>query len=443
MKRIGASLQLRLSVSLALAILLVGALAGGLAFRAALEEAHELQDDTLRQVALLFDRQPLPPSAAQADAPQDSDEDSRVLVQLLGEPHPAARALPLPPGLADGLHTLEIQGETYRALVRGSAAGQRIAVLQPTELRDEIAREGALRALVPLLVLVPVLLLVVAHLVRKMFRPIAVLSREIDRRADDALHPVDEAPLPLEVRPFAVAINRMLGRVEQSMQVQRRFVADAAHELRSPLTALSLQAERLAEADMSAPARDRLAALRQGIARGRRLLDQLLGLARAQAPAQSVPREGARPASVQQVFREVLEDLMPLAEARGIDIGVEGEQDALVRLDAFELAAVIRNLVDNAVRYTPEGGQVDLSVRLASGRAVLCVEDSGPGIAPGERERVFDPFYRVPGSSQSGAGLGLSIVRTLLARIGGDIDLAYRDEAAATGLRVRLVLPLA
>ena len=147
---------------------------------------------------------------------------------------------------------------------------------QETGVRDEIARDSALRTLMPFLILVPVLLLIVANLVRKMFRPIAALSAEIDQRAEQELHPVEEGHLPAEVRPFVVAINRLLARVNQSMETQRRFVADAAHELRSPFTALSLQAERLAEADMSNLARGRLMTLRRGIERGRSLLDQLL-----------------------------------------------------------------------------------------------------------------------------------------------------------------------
>ena len=202
-----------------------------------------------------------------------------MIVQGLGEAGPstagvdAGGMLPLPATLSDGLHTLEVGSETFRVLVKTTAAGERIAVAQESGFRNEIARDGALRTVMPFLILVPVLLLIVADLVRKMFRPIAALSREIDQRAEQELHPVDDRHLPAEVRPFAVAINRLLTRVGQSMDAQRRFVADAAHELRSPLTALSLQAERLAAAEMSVLARERLTALSQGIERGRSLLD--------------------------------------------------------------------------------------------------------------------------------------------------------------------------
>jgi two-component system OmpR family sensor kinase len=168
-------------------------------------------------------------------------------------------------------------------LVKTLPSGGRVAFAQQTEVRDEIARDSALRTLMPFLILLPILLLLVADLVRKIFKPVAALSREIDQRSEQDLYPLVAAPLPLEIRPFVVAINRLLGRVSQSMEAQRRFIADAAHELRSPLTALSLQAERLAGAEMSDQARERLGTLRQGIERGRSLLDQLLALARAQS----------------------------------------------------------------------------------------------------------------------------------------------------------------
>lgn len=308
-RRLNESVHLKLSFTLSLAILVVAVVAGVFSFLSAFDEAHELQDDVLRQVAQLMDRQRLLPAVPTTDIRlKDVDEESRVIVQRLGEVSPstvgvdAGGVLPLPATLADGLHTLEVGGETFRVLVKTTASGERIAVAQESGFRNEIARDGALRTVMPFLILVPVLLLIVADLVRKMFQPIAALSKEIDQRAEQELHPVEDRHLPVEVRPFAVAINRLLARVSQSMESQRRFVADAAHELRSPLTAMSLQAERLAEAEMSSVARERLTVLRQGIERGRSLLDQLLTLAKAQS-ATDLPKS---PVSVQSIYRRVL-----------------------------------------------------------------------------------------------------------------------------------------
>ncbi|SBT07013.1 ATP-binding region, ATPase-like:Histidine kinase, HAMP region:Histidine kinase A, N-terminal [Candidatus Accumulibacter aalborgensis] len=445
-KRLNESVQLKLSVSLSLTILAIALVAGIFSFVSAFDEAHELQDDMLRQIAALFDRQHLPLVHLGDDGrANDSDEESRVIVQYLTAGNKmalkgdAGAPLPLPVTLPDGLHTHEVNGEPFRVLVKTTSSGERIAVAQETGVRDEIARDSALRTLMPFLILVPVLLLIVANLVRKMFRPIAALSAEIDQRAEQELHPVEEGHLPAEVRPFVVAINRLLARVNQSMETQRRFVADAAHELRSPFTALSLQAERLAEADMSNLARGRLMTLRRGIERGRSLLDQLLTLARAQA-ALDRPKSFV---SIQHLYRRVLEDLMPLAEARQIDIGVEGEQDARVWGNELDMMAVVKNLVDNAIRYTPDGGNVDLSVTTDEGRAILRIQDSGPGIQVAERERVFDPFYRTLGSDQVGSGLGLSIVKAIADRIGAEIQLGFSDEVERSGLCVCVRVPLA
>lgn len=451
-KRLNDSVQFKLSFSLSMVILVIAIVAGVFSFVSAFDEANELQDDMLRQVAVLFDQQHLSPRPIGDDRQiKDSDEESRVIVQYLATAGNALTngdtraALPLPIALPGGLHTLDVGTESYRVLVKTTALGERIAVAQETSMRNEIARDSALRTLMPFLILVPILLLIVADLVRKLFRPIALLSTEIDQRAEQELHPIEARHVPAEVRPFVVAINRLLIRVAQSMETQRRFVADAAHELRSPLTALSLQAERLAETEMSDLAHERLITLRRGIERGRNLLDQLLALAKAQA-AMERPLSWV---SIQHVYRHVLEDLLPLAESRQIDIGVLGEKaahDIHIWSNELDLMALVKNLVDNAIRYTPEGGQVDLSVTQEGAFAILRILDNGPGIPAFERARVFDPFYRVLGSGQMGSGLGLSIVKTILERMGADIQLGFSDEEHQTGLcvsvRVRAIKPL-
>ena len=444
-KRLSESVQLRLSVALSLTIVLVAALASVFAFFSALDEAHELQDDTLHQVAVLFDRQQMTLHYPRGQGPEGDDEESRVIIQYLadGKNAPAntdaALPLPLPTSLADGLSTVQVGGEAFRVLVRTTARGERIAVAQEVDARNKDARESAWRSLLPFLILFPVLLLVVGDLVRKLFRPIATLAAQIDQRAEQELHPIDEQHLPTEVRPFVVAINRLLARVAQSMDSQRRFVADAAHELRSPMTALSLQAERLAATDLPAPARERLQPLARGIERSRQLIDQLLSLA-------AVQFAGERPqtaVSVHAVYRRVLEDLLPLAERKQLDIGVEGVEDVQVMINEMDLFTLIKNLVDNAIRYTPAGGKIDLSVEPIQNSACLQIRDSGPGIALDEQARIFDPFYRSLGSGETGSGLGLSIVKAIAERIGARIELGYTDSLNHSGLCVSLWLKTA
>ena len=311
-------------------------------------------------------------------------------------------------------------------------------MVQETGFRNQIARASALRTVTPFLVLVPILLIIIPDLVRKMFRRVALLAHEIDDRTEQELQPVEESHIPAEVRPFVAAINRLLARVARSMDAQRRFVADAAHELRTPLTALSLQAELVSEAEMSDAARERLGVLRTGIERGRNLLNQLLTFAR----TQSVVETPKSPVSVQAVYRRVLEDLMPLAAAKRIDIGVEGQQNASVWVSKIDLTTVIRNLADNAIRYTPDGGRVDLSVSTIGDTIVLAVKNTGPGIPAAEYDRVFDPFYRSLGGDQVGSGLGLSIVRAISDRIGAEVRLAPSNGDTQPGLCVSVLIPV-
>jgi two-component system OmpR family sensor kinase len=197
------------------------------------------------------------------------------------------------------------------------------------------------------------------------------------------------------------------------------------------LTAMSLQAERLDAASMPGEARIRLNALSAGLQRTRILLDQLLTLAR----IQEAPSDALSKISLQHLIREVLEDLVPIAEAKGVDLGVLGDADGQVQARPVDLKVLLKNLFDNAVRYTPEGGRVDISVRNDNGQIMLQVDDTGPGIAPDERERVFDSFYRVLGNGEIGSGLGLAITRTVADSIEATIALSD-SRAPHSGLRV-------
>ena len=430
------SLRLRLATWLSVAVSAVAIAAGAFSFASAFDEAIELQDDILRQVAAMAAHGTAPvanrPGADLGSG--EIDPETHLVVQSLSRAG-AAGPLALPPTLRDGMQTVGVDGDDYRVVVRTLPDGERIAVAQETRLRDEIARDGAVRTMLQLLVLLPVLVLVVVEFVRRMLDPVGRLSREVERRTEQELHPLVAHDLPSEIRPFVTAINRLLGRVDQAMGVQRRFVADAAHELRSPMTAISLQAERLAASSMSDEARTRLAAVREGIERARKLLDQLLGLARAQTRAEAA----ATTMSLRSIVARVLEDMMPLADAKRIDVGMADDRDSWIRGHEIDLVAIARNLVDNAIRYTPDGGRVDLRMSETADEAVLEIEDSGPGVPAAERARVLEAFYRVPGTGQVGSGLGLSIVRAVAERMGGRVELS--DANLGTGLKVRVVLP--
>jgi two-component system OmpR family sensor kinase len=434
---VAASLKLKLSLWLTLAIVIIAAAAGVISFVSATAEANRMQDNQLLQTGYLISRLDAVPSSPLArERAGDVDFDARVVVRFLQTgPGLAAAPAPRPPvfsnQLGDGLQTVFVGKERWRVFVKTNAKGVRVAVGQQTSVRDAAASASALRTLMPILMLVPVLVLLVGVLLRQMFKPFKALADELGRRTEADLGPLDHAGLPSEVWPFVVAINALLVRMGRALSSQRRFIADAAHELRSPLTAMSLQAERLGAANMPDEARTRLQALSAGLRRTRILLDQMLTLARAQESRSVVTTR----ISLQHVIRDVLEDLVPIAEAKNIDVGVIGDDDGEVDARGVDLKVLVKNLLDNAIRYTPQGGRVDITVHGMPGLVTLQVDDTGPGIAPEERERVFDSFYRVLGNGEIGSGLGLAITRTVADSMAATIELSDA-RAPQGGLRV-------
>ena len=436
------SLQYRLSASISLAVVAVAAIAAGFTFAASWRDAHLAQDKQLRQTAHLIGRvQTRPLTLAARQRINGIGREERIVVRFLGEAgaegHAARDGPPrIPDRLPDGVQTIPIGAESWRVFVMTGQDGMRIAVAQQTTVRDAVAVRSALRSLLPFALLAPVLVLLVGLLIRKLFRPMRKLAVETRQRSGDDLSQLDPSGLPDEVQPFVAEINRLLMRVERVVDGQRRFVADAAHELRSPLTAMSLQAERLAAAEMPAEARRRMLALTEGLQRTRIMLDQLLALARSQQGGGEPPSR----VSLQQAIRLVIEDLYPLAEERGIDLGVVGSDDACVAIQPLDLLMLVKNLVDNAIRYSPRGGRVDVQVLAGNGPVEFLVEDTGPGIPEGERERVFDAFYRVLGNGQEGgSGLGLAIVKAVADKAGATVTLAQAP--ARQGLRVLVRFP--
>lgn len=409
------TLQLRLNAAFSLLFLLLAVLAGGFAFYDTYRETNDFQDELLKQTAAYVNPNAPPPKMP------DVDNDVRIYVDYPGERmgDGDGRHLNLPEYLADGLHTVYEDGDSYRVFVRSTPQG-RVAVWQENEYREELAARSAWSSVLPLLLLIPLISLLTMWVVRRTLRPVSELSAHVEARGSQDLSPLPQAGIPREIRGFVQALNRLLARIEAAVQQQQRFIADAAHELRSPMTALSLQAERLAQQPLPAPAAEQLAALQQGIRRNRQLLAQLLSHARAQN-SEAADRPSAIHA--QALFRRVVEDLLPLAEAKGQDLGVADSADPVFYADETALYTLLKTLADNAIRYTPSGGQIDLSAEETATHIVLHIEDNGPGIAPSERQRVLDPFYRILGSGEEGTGLGLSIAEAVAQRYGGRLVL--------------------
>ena len=422
------SLQRRLSVSLSVVIVLAGIVAAGVSFVIAFRDATAAQDLQLQQVAAALSAHALDPVPSNFLAHDDEDAESHLVVKPLGHaqgPIDPDLDVELPPTLRPGLQTIRQGAERWRAMISGDGEATRFGVAQRVTIRNDAALRSALVTVVPLVLLIPVLLISVAVVLRRAFAPLAALSAAVDAVDGSSLAELPVDAVPTEARSFVLAVNRLLKRLGLALDQQRRLVSHAAHELRSPMAALTLQAANVEAVELSADAKLRVATLRAGMQRMSALLEQLLSFARIQGTTVTRPRSIAFDALV----RDAIEDALPLAQAKAIDLGCVQMQDVAVNGDLLHLQALVRNAIDNAVRYTPSGGTVDVTIARDGPDAVFSsVEDTGPGIAEADRERVFEPFVRVLGSHESGSGLGLAIARTAAQELGGSIALARRSD---------------
>ena len=432
------SLRNRLLAGLVGAVVLVGALGAWLSYRIARAEADAFFDAQLRETALLL-RDEVQVFPGEARVPRAVPEYD-FIVQVwspdgvrvyLSRPHEFVPGLTGP-----GLTTVRTRAASWR--VFGVAAGGGIIqVAQPLDVRERRAARVALRSLAPFAVLVPALSILIAWIVARTVRPVRGLADALRRRRPDDLEPVATVGLPDEVTPVVDALNDLLARLRASLDRERAFLADAAHELRTPLTALDLQAQAVVDA-RDEQRESAVGDLRAGVARVARLVEQLLAVAREQHGSAAAPV----PLDLDELVRRTVADFVPLAEAAGIDLGIESAEPVRVAGDADALRRLLGNLLDNAVRYTPAGGRVDVAVGREAGapsRVVVTVTDTGPGIPPDERERVFVRFHRVPGTTATGSGLGLALARSIAGRHDGEVVL--EDGPGGRGLRAVLRLP--
>lgn len=428
------SLRARLFLGMMAVILTTATIGGWLAYAWAYNEAIESQDSVLIQIGAFASRAPM----AASQPVKGVDEEAQVnLVELGNAPlgTPDDRRLW---SLQDGLHTDMRQGQPIRALLQTRADGSRLALTQRTEIRDEIAQGTALRTLLPIAALVPCLLVVTALVIAHSFKPVVRLAAELDGRRRDDLGQLAISGAPSELHPFLDSINGLLQRLHVMMSQQKRFIADAAHELRTPVTALSVQAENLSPFSMPEEARLRLLALQMGMRRTRHLLEQLLTLARQDAT------ESAENGTTQldHVTKEVVADLLSDAVSRDIDLGFETVENLSVIGDPTAVTSLVRNLVENAVKFTPDGGRVDISIYREEASAILRIDDTGPGIPPSDLQRVFEPFFRGQNAVKDGSGLGLSIAKRIADRLDGTIQFSNVATEERVGLRVVVRLPL-
>jgi two-component system OmpR family sensor kinase len=309
-----------------------------------------------------------------------------------------------------------------------------VQVGQPVATRDALARELSLPVLMPMLLLIPLLAALIAWVLQRGLAPLRETSQRVSDRDAARLDPLPTDPVPQELLPLVEQINALLARLSDSLDAQRRFLADAAHELRSPVAALALQAQLAQRAQTPQARAAAFEELKRGTERTRRLVQQLLDFARLEPGVRSEPDA---PVDMASLAREVVGSHAARADGLGVDLGADAPALAHVLGNQSELRSLIANLVDNALRYAPPGSAVTVSVLASQDTIELAVVDEGPGIPAGERERVFQRFHRVAGDPTAGSGLGLSIAKAITDRHHGSIRL----EDARPGLSAKVSLP--
>ena len=435
------SIRRQLLVWLLLGIALAVAAAAVGTYLRARDEANALFDYQLKEMAASLTDAPF--AAVPAGGAVVGPGSDAMVVQIwdkngvqlfLSQPR---RVLPRHAQL--GFTTLATDSGPWRVFST-LAAGQVVQIAQPMSARRELAASMALRTIVPLLAVLPFLALLIWFTIARGLRPLDQVAAAVARRSPALLEPLSDRDLPREVQPLVGALNGLLSRLGHTLDAQRAFVADAAHELRTPLTAVHLQAQLAERATDEAERAAALAELKAGLERATRLVEQLLTLAREEP---GVVSSEATNVDLAGLARDVVADLAPLAGAKGIDLGLSVGAAAPVRGDPEALRTLISNLVDNAIRYTPTGGRVDVALGDEGGGASLTVRDNGPGIAAEDRERVFDRFYRGGGAGGvRGSGLGLAIVKRIAERHRARVGLTPGLDGRGLAATVRFTEPI-
>jgi two-component system OmpR family sensor kinase/two-component system sensor histidine kinase QseC len=429
------SIRGRLLGALIILVALISLLAAVVTYRRVLNETSTLFDYQLRQMALSLRSQIS--LAPRIEVPPDQG-DTDFVVQIWdifgARTYLSRPGLPMINQTVLGYANLSLGGKAWRAYGLQTGAGV-IQIAQPVSVREGLARAAAERVVIPLILLLPIMIVAVAWIVRRGLMPLQYVAAEVQRRDVHSLRPLGTGDLPREIEPLVRELNRLLGRLQEAFSAQHAFISDAAHELRSPLTALRLQLQLLDRAPDETARLEARGRLGGAVERAIHLAEQLLTLAR------SDPQELAGefgPVDLAAVAAEAITDTHELALARSIDLALDGAPGCRVRGNGEALRILARNLVDNAVRYTPPGGSVLVRCRSRTEGALLEVTDTGPGIPAAERERVFDRFHRRAAAQAEGTGLGLAIVKSIAGHHGARVVLG---DAPGGGLHVAVEFP--
>lgn len=425
------SLRRRLLLSLGVAVLVAGAISAMLAYDLVNRETKNLLDNQLQQIAVIVGAR-----GANAARPQKTDEDIEIGVwDATGKlEYASTPLLKAPRAMAPGFSEHSLGNETYR-LYTTVSGGRHIEVAQPVDTRDDQAEGAAAAAFMPVLILLPVLVVVIALVLRAMMHPIREVAASVSRRSVLSSEALQGPALPTEIAPLVDAISRLLERQGLAVQRDRQFIDDAAHALRTPLTALQLQADVLDGSTYPLERAARLKELKAGVQRISRLVEQLLSLARIESGVES---EG-RVVVLAETLREVCALYSPAAAAMGVTLEILADDRARVLADPPRVLLMCSNLVDNAVRHSPPRGLITLGAAIDGEMVRLEICDEGTGLDPDQFERVFERFYSLPGSNKTGNGLGLATVESVVKQLGGRVSLHNRTDRS--GLIARVLLP--
>jgi two-component system OmpR family sensor kinase len=430
------SLRRRLLTWLLAMLVATAIVSGSYSYFLAYEDANELLDRQLRQISHAVSEQtPL----SSAPKPRLSDEpEERFFVQVWDRNGAMVRksepGIDLPRHTVTGFTDVSVPGGDWRvyALVMPEHTVQ---VSQLHLTRREIASESALHALTPIFFLIPLCVFLVRGIVGQSTKTLQEVASAAGERDERNPLPLPVERIPVEVVPLVEAMNSLLDRMHRALDQQRRFDSDAAHAMRTPLTALRLQIENLRLGPARGDWLARLTQLDRAVQHASRVVDQLLQLSRQGAAAQW---RLEAPVVLNDLLRDCITDLAPLADDKGIDLGIVRDDPARIRGIPAELGVLFDNLLDNALRYTPAGGMVDVAITATATMVTVEIIDTGPGIVP-PLSRVFEPFVRAVKSDSEGSGLGLAIAKEIAERHGARIELENRTDHA--GLIARVIFP--
>jgi len=434
------SLRGRLLLLLFGAVLVTACVQAYVAYRTSLNETNEIFDYQMEQIAISL-RSGLPVDVLPSKGFRESkDESFEFIVQVSTSDEKyifrSSTSITLPRSAKAGLSTFDARGTTYKLFSLYSGT-RLIQVAQDRAARRDLARKLALKTVMPIFIMMALLLFLVWVVVNASLAPVDQVRKQVASRHADDLHELRENGLPDEIFPLVHELNLLFHRVRKAFEAQKNFIADAAHELRSPLSALKLQVEGLRRAPDDQAREAAFQRLSSGIDRSTRLVEQLLSLARHQATAGEANLTTS--VELKQLLQTVIGEAWESANGRHIDIGLADADECTVLGNFDALKILFRNLLDNTIKYSTVGGIVNVAINTDENSVLVSIEDSGHGIPSGEIERVFDRFYRATGTKESGSGLGLAIVKAIADMHSAKI--AMSRSLALGGLRVVVEFP--